>query len=178
MTDKEIGNEKDNEIGNEGPEPDQPDGLPRMLNWDEASKQIETRRQRTETQRYNFGDGTYMEFTYRGLTPREKNLIDSKMSEDEKKIIRAEMMKKKRGGRVSFRELPTEDNSLKWTIDQYLYHGITAGPPGFIHTDKSEYMRELGILPDHVRTDLVDRIDIMSDLDIEIEEGFREVGQG
>jgi len=166
MTEKEI---KEKPEGKKEP--------PRPVSWDEAKEQIKVRRQKTETQRYNFGDGTCMEFEYRGLNPSEKNFIDAKMSDDEKKIIRAEMTKRNRA-RVSFRDLPTEDNSLKWTMDQHLFFGIISGPPGFNVEDQSIYMKNIGTLPSHVRSDLVDRIDVLSDLDIEIEEKFRGVGQG
>lgn len=147
------------------------------IGWDEAQAKINERMSKEVTRSYDFGDGTKMTFVLRALTPEESEVVEALASQNVRKEAEQEAIqeaKSKRGGRrnnVDFKQTPdTEEGkvTLSDMKDQMLMYGIVRGPLGW---EKSE--QSIHILPQTVRTDIVDTLDTLSNLDVETEAGFR-----
>lgn len=156
-------------------EPKKQEEPSRRLSWAEATEEMQSRRTDTIEKEYDFGDGSMMPFTIRGLDPQTIEAIEAMASKEVKDVIKEiaeEKEMQKKGYHMSMNKAaqsPEEEAMLSRIKDEYLKHGIVAGPEGFDPKNPTH----LHALPQHVRSDLADGIEHLSYLDIHTRNGFR-----
>lgn len=138
----------------------------KRMDWTTAQNKIKQRYDKTETIEFDFGDGTFVEFTVRGLTATEYERFESKLSDmAEQKQIDAKKMQK-----INFRQEPEgEDDTaiVNFAKRYYIKHGVVDAPEGFEATDE-----QISQLPPPIKSGLADAVDQLTNLGIETKQGF------
>lgn len=146
---------------------DEDGGKPKTLTWDQAQAKIKERYEHTETIVFDFGDGSEVKFVVRGLTPQEYERFEKHVS----KMVERKQLDAKKYRNINFRNVrkdEDEDEVVTYAAHYFIRHGIVESPEGFKPDDKT-----LSELPPILKSSLADTIDGLTNLGIEVKDGFR-----
>ncbi|NEU57105.1 hypothetical protein [Halorussus sp. MSC15.2] len=126
------------------------------LSWDEAASGFERQLEQRRTVGVEIPEMGVAEFTLRGLSREERDEVEQKAANVNRK-----------GRRDT--EVEVDTGAIRQTMLKY---GIVSGPEGF----KPQREDHLDALPPGVQDELVDIVEDMSTLSVEERDGFQEMG--
>lgn len=126
------------------------------LSWDEAASGFERQLDERRTVGVDIPDMGVAEFTLRGLSREERDEVEQKAANVNRK-----------GRRDA--EVQVDTGAIRQTMLKY---GIVSGPDGF----KPQREDHVDKLPPGVQDELVDIVEDMSTLSVEERDGFQKVG--
>lgn len=126
------------------------------LSWDEAASGFQRQLEQRRTVGVEIPELGVAEFTLRGLSREERDEVERKAANVNRK-----------GRRDA--EVEVDTGAIRRTMLKY---GIVSGPEGF----KPQREDHLGKLPPGVQDELVDIVEDMSTLSVEERDGFQKVG--
>lgn len=126
------------------------------LSWDEAASGFQRRLEQRRTVGVEVPDAGVAEFTLRGLSREERDEVERKAANVNR-----------RGRRDA--EVEVDTGAIRRTMLKY---GIVSGPEGF----KPQREDHIDALPPGVQDELVDIVEEMNTLSVEERDGFQTVG--
>lgn len=142
-------------------------GKTKTLTWDQAQEKIRKRYEHTETIVFDFGDGDHVEFVVRGLTPTQYDRFEKHVS----KMIEKRQLDAKKYRNINFRNQMKEDDNdevVTYAANYFIAHGVVEAPDGFKADETT-----ISELPPILKSTLADTIDGLTNLGIEVKDGFR-----
>lgn len=143
-------NQSQRNVGESGADPQ------KTVSWDEAASGFQRQLEQRRTVGVEIPDVGVAEFTLRGLSREERDEVERKAANVNRK-----------GRRDA--EVEVDTGAIRQTMLKY---GIVSGPEGF----KPQREDHLDRLPPGVQDELVDIVEDMSTLSVEERDGFQKVG--